>query len=58
MYQHRGPEELGGQGIIQRYNKSNPEFRGSAAHILEDLLAVGQHPVLRAEVVGVGVAGY
>ena len=42
---------------MQRYYKSIPEFRGPHAHALEDLLAVGQHPALRAEVVGLGVDG-
>ena len=35
-----------------------PVPRGSAAHVLEDLLAVGQHPALVLQVVCVGVAGH
>ena len=35
-----------------------PVPRGPAATVLEDLPAVGQHPALRAEVVGLGIAGY
>ena len=35
-----------------------PVPRGPAPHVLEDLLAVGQHPALVLQVVGVGVAGH
>ena len=35
-----------------------PVPRGPAAHVLEDLLAVGQPPALGLQVVGVGVAGH
>ena len=34
------------------------EDGGPAADVLEDLLAVGQHPALVLQVVGVGVAGH
>ena len=35
-----------------------PVSRGPAPDVLEDRLAVGQHPAMRVDVVGVGVAGH
>ena len=48
------PRLEGGPQAVQ----PGPVPRGPAAHVLEDLLAVGQHPALGLRVVGVGVAGH
>ena len=45
------------EGSLQAI-QPRPVPRGPAPHVLEDLLAVGQHPALVLQVVGVGVAGH
>ena len=44
------------KGILQAI-QPGPVPGGPAAHVLEDLLPVGQDASLRAEVVGIGAAG-
>ena len=38
--------------------QSRPVPRGPASHVLDNLLAFGQHPVLFLQVVGVSLAGH
>ena len=55
---HHAPLSVPGEGFTLQQGPVRPVPRGPAPHVLEDLLAVGQHPVLGLQVVGVGVAGH